>query len=321
MSSIARPADDRLSLLPSHLAETAMANPCSADLILRFSKADGDYSLQCEEAAAALSSEEILALNREYHEGKLSLGAPLCDVNSWSGRLFDAVFRHALLDKLLKAHKTAASKTEVLRIHLDFEGTPELDELPWELLTHFDSTRKLSVIRHVQSSALSIKTTESHFSILVVMSSPSDLPQFDCDREWELLQDAMKDLTGTGRVLIRRLDRTDESSLRRALVQGQHVFHFVGYGRSNSKANYGNIVLEDSRGASRSVTADYLATICEQYPGIRLAVLSPGGMSEEPNPFAEVARTLVRKGLGSVVALRRRLTTSAQAQFYPKVGS
>jgi hypothetical protein len=63
------------------------------------------------------------------------------------------------------------------------------------------------------------------------------------------------------------------------------------------------------------MTAEYLAGLLRQNSATRLVVLDLGSTSTDFNPFAETARTLVRNGLDSVVALRRRLSGPAAAGF------
>jgi CHAT domain-containing protein len=149
-----------------------------------------------------------------------------------------------------------------------------------------------------------------------LVASPEDLPTFDLEREWEILGQALAGLTSGGSVAVERLDDCSEANLQRVLTQQTfQVLHFVGYGRSNLRARYGSLVLIDEHRNSRAMPAEYLGKLLGQTT-VRLAVLDFGRRVDEFNPFAEAARGLVRNGINSVIAMRRRLSSTAATTFY-----
>lgn len=206
----------------------------------------------------------------------------------------------------------------VSRLALELEDAEELDGLPWELLADPNSAGGLSLLRQVPApDPLRDLALAAPLRVLAIIVSPSDLPPFDVNREWELLEEAFQPLTASGQALIERLEEGTEIGLQAALARKPfHVLHFVGYGRSNLTARYGSLLFEAQGGSSRAITAQHLAGLLGQHIDIRLTVLDLGKKVEGLSPFAETARAFVRGGVSSVVAMRRRLSAQAAKGFY-----
>jgi CHAT domain-containing protein len=301
-----------------------MSSQRSADLTLRFERSGSEYRVQ--EVGGATSSfavGEILPFLPEGDPRRQlgSLTPP--EVKSCAKQLFAVLFQYEILACLTSAREAARSAGMPLRLRLEFEGAEELDDLPWELLTDPKSPDTLSILRYIPSQALPREPAAAKpLRVLAVLASPADLPAFDVAQRWEDLQRGLQDLIASGRLTCERLEEASEAGLRNALAQGHvHVLHFVGYGRSNVRARYGSLFLESKAQRSRAITADYLAGLLGRRPATRLAVLDSAGSHSEFNPFAETARVLVRNGLASVIAMRRRLSSAATITLYQELYS
>lgn len=297
----------------------------SADLTLRFERSSGEYRVQEVDGSAtsSLAAGEILPFLPEgglkIPSGRLTpQDAKLC-----GKQLAATLFQYEILARLTSAREAARSAGRTLRLRLELEGAAELDDLPWELLADPGSAGKLSILRSIPSPALPRKPAPAKpLRVLVVLASPTDLPPFDVAQKWEDLEHGLQDLTASGRLSFERLEEASEAGLRRALVQRHfQVLHFVGYGRSNLRARYGALFLEGQARRSRAITAEYLAGLLGRRPAARLAVLDAGGSTGDLNPFAETARVLVHNGLDAVIALRRRLGSTATIAFYQELYS
>ncbi|HSS76751.1 MAG TPA: CHAT domain-containing protein [Thermoanaerobaculia bacterium] len=296
-----------------------MSTHGSADLTLRFERSGCEYRVQEVDGSATSSfaAGEVLPFLPEGGAKRSSGRLTPQDVKSSGKQLFAALFQYEILARLTSAREEARSAQRALRLQIDLEGALELDDLPWELLADPTSADNVSILRCIPSPALPRgPALAKPLRVLAILSSPADLPPFDVAQKWEDLELGLRDLTASGSFCCERLEEASEGGLRSALAQGSfQVLHFVGYGRSNVRAKYGSLSLEGQDHRSRAIAADYLAGLLGQHPAARLAVLDAVVSTGELNPFAEMARVLVRNGLAAVVAMRRRLSSAATATF------
>jgi hypothetical protein len=289
------------------------------DFVLQFDRMDGEYRIkyvQGDTTAFLLATEIVpLLLESEWSD---SSGLKLHQqARSIGKKLFPTIFQYEILERFTVVRQAARSADMGLRLQLDFEGSEELDDLPWELLFDSKSLGEFSVVRRVPSAGLTGDPRQAKpLRVLACFPCPVDLASFDVEREWEDLQRSLHSLIQRGTVALERLEEASEAGLRRALSQREfHVLHFVGYGHSSLRTRSGSIFLEAQQKSSRAVTAGYLATLLNQYPSVRLAVFYIGGNDGVSNPFSETARTLVRKSMTAVVAMRHRLNSSSTVLF------
>src|SRR5580704_7965876 len=110
--------------------------------------------------------------------------------------------------------------------------------------------------------------------VLGLVSHPSDLPQFDSDRAWQEIAEALQPMVAQGTVLLERVPEPTESALKRSLAQsGCHVLHMIVHGQDHETANYGTLALHSSDGKARNVTASYLAGLLAGSPSLRAVIL------------------------------------------------
>ncbi len=281
------------------------------DLKLRFARSGSVYSVQ-EVNGGASASLEVAELQPFLSESvaKSQTGrwTPQ-DAESSCGQLFEKIFQYAILARFTSARQEALSMGTTLRLWLELEGAEELDDLPWELLANPEAVGGVSLVRSIPSLApLQDSVPPEALRVLTVVASPTDMPAFDFDWNYG----------GSKGVSLKRLEEASEVGLRQALEEEHfQILHFVGYGRSNVRAMYGSLFLEGQGRRSRAITAEYLASLLRQRQSAapRLVMLEAGSSAAELNPFAGTARVLVRNGIDSVVAMRRRLSGLATMTF------
>jgi hypothetical protein len=288
------------------------------DLTLRFEKLGSEYRVQGDDEGAitSVAAQDVRPLLSNIDTNRLTGEGTPQDVDSSSRQLLDLFFQHETLARFTSARKEALSTGRTVSLRLDFEGAAELNDLPWELLAN-PGTGDLSLVRSIPNPSRSPEPSPTlPLRILIVGASPTDLPPFDLDLQWEILRKALQDDIEAGRVSLERLKEASEAGLQNALAEGQfQVLHFVGYGRSKPLASYGSL-FEDQNRRSRAMPAEYLAGLLRQHSALRLMVLDVGSNAAGFNPFAETANILVRTGLDAVIAMRRRLSGPAAVAFH-----
>lgn len=235
--------------------------------------------------------------------------------------LFQAVFRDDVLFCLGQSLVEARHNNCGLRIKLRLSDAPELIALPWEYLFHPGLNRYV---------ALSTETTVMHYldlprkapplsvalplRILVVTSTPRDLPWLDSEQEWNVLKDAMNNLIRVGAVTLERIDMTTLHDLQSKLrTHAYHVMHYIGHGVFNEDNGQGSLMLCAQDGSAASVPAQDLALVVGDVPSLRLVVLNgcQGSQASQANPFSGVAQAMVQQGVPAVLAMSAAISDQA----------
>ena len=96
-----------------------------------------------------------------------------------------------------------------------------------------------------------------------------------------------------------------------------HIFHYLGHGGFDEKADDGVLVLEDGNNRSRIVSGRTLGTILSDHRPLQLAVLNAceGARTSGVDPFSGTAQSLVRQGIPAVVAMQFEITDDAAIAF------
>jgi len=137
--------------------------------------------------------------------------------------------------------------------------------------------------------------------VLGLVSHPSDLPQFDSERAWQEIAEALQPMVAQGTVLLERVPEPTESGLKRGLAQtGCHVLHMIVHGQDNEAANYGTIALHSSDGKARNLTASYLASLLAGSASLRAVILLAAGPAG--SRFVIASNAMAEKGLAVITA-------------------
>lgn len=263
----------------------------------------------------------IRSSTRRIHSAEMEAAREL------GGRLFEAVvgaelracFLRSSLDEMYRQEGTG------LRLKLRLQDVPELADLPWEFLFDPSLDRFLSqsnqtpIVRYIEMpERIRPLTVNLPLQVLVMISSPTDHIRLDVDRERSILQEALGHLSKKGKVQIEWLEKATLPALQRCLRSGEyHVFHFIGHGGFDKKAEEGVLVLEDEQGRGWQAGAHRIGTLLHDHRSLRLAVLNSceGARNSRTDPFAGIATTLKRQGVPAVVAMQFEITDDAAITF------
>jgi hypothetical protein len=243
-------------------------------------------------------------------------------VQDFGRALFDA-----LVDGDIRSHydisrHQATTERKGLRLKLSILS-PELAALPWELM--YDSraadyvalSQRTPVVRYLeQQQPIEPLDVTSPLRILAMTASPLDLSSLDIARERQLLEGAVESLRG--KVELTWLAGQTWSDLQQALWTGEwNVFHFIGHGGFDTRADEGIIVLADPEGQSHHLGATLLGRLLGDSFSLRLVVLNSckGAFSSSRDIFSSTAATLVRRGTPAVLAMQHEISDEAAIQF------
>jgi O-acetyl-ADP-ribose deacetylase (regulator of RNase III) len=240
-------------------------------------------------------------------------------------RLFEAVFPDDLHVNLASSQNSADAMDTGLRIRLRFSDCPELSRLPWEYLYDREHKRFLCLsertplVRYLEvPDPVRVVPVMPPLRILVVIASPSDLPQLDSEQEWSNVTTALSQLTQRGRVEAVRLEKPALGALQRELRRHTyHIIHFIGHGGFDSQTQGGMLAMEDDHGRARLVAGDDLGMLLHNHRSLRLAVLNSceGDRSDRSDPFSGTAQSLIQQGIPAVVAMQFEISDDAAITF------
>lgn len=246
------------------------------------------------------------------------------DVRDYGARLGDALLTGEVGRAYKDALRQATALGRNLRLRLRLDQAPELDPVPWEYLYDRQLDRFLALSRQTPIVRLldaleqpAPVTVEPPLRVLVLISSPSDLPELAVDREAQLLQATTGDLVAAGQLELVLLSQATLGALQRALLEEFHVFHFIGHGGFDQETQEGVLVLEREDGTAHRVSGSRLGTLLHDARGLQLAVLNAceGARTSGRDAFSGVAQELVRRGLPAVVAMQTEISDRAALVF------
>ncbi|WP_404387083.1 CHAT domain-containing protein [Humibacillus xanthopallidus] len=246
------------------------------------------------------------------------------DVKDLGQRLGDALLTGAVGATFRSEVEAATAAGSNVRLRLDLEGAPDLQPVPWEYLYSADLGRFLTlsnrtpIVRQVKAFGVPPPAVvHPPLRVLVMISSPSDVPALAVDRERQLLEATTKDLVDAGLLEIVVLADATLPALQRALLDPFHVFHFIGHGGFDRELDQGVLVLERDDNTAHRVTGARLGTLLHDARDLQLAVLNAceGARSSGRDAFSGVGQALVRQGLPAVVAMQTEISDRAALVF------
>jgi len=243
------------------------------------------------------------------------------------GKLFDTIFIGEVLACLKSSLDKASCQEEKtgLRLKLRLQEVPELADLPWEFLLDtslnrfFAQSNQTPIVRYIEMpERIKPITVNLPLHLLVMVSSPTDYPHLDVERERSRLEEALDSLIKSGKVRVKWLENPTLTDLHHCLQEGDyHIFHVIGHGGFDKGREEGVLVLEDEQGRGWLADAHRIGTILHDHPSLRLAVLNSceGARNSLNDPFAGVAAGLIRQGVPAVVAMQFEITDEAAIMF------
>ena len=269
-----------------------------------------------------LELENFLLRVGRTRRGVRRLESPEMQVaKAFGGRLFQAVFSGDVRGCLRSSLDDAGRQGAGLRVRMRLAEAPELTDVPWEFLYNPALNRFLvlsvetPLVRYVDlPERIRPLTVKPPLKVLVMISCPSDYPQLDVEQEWTRLRQALGDLEQRGLVALERLEDATLLALQRRLRREEyHIFHFMGHGGFDERAQDGVLLLEDAAGRSSPASGQYLGTLLHDERTLRLAVLNAceGARTSRADPFAGTAQSVVQQGIPAVVAMQFEITDDA----------
>ncbi|MGH2912944.1 MAG: CHAT domain-containing protein, partial [Solirubrobacteraceae bacterium] len=193
-------------------------------------------------------------------------------------QLFDMVFNASARDVLRDSLSQARNEDHGLRMMLQVDGAGRLRNVPWELLWNAPGFVSLSaytpIVRYAKAPARPQPLGLSPpLRILGMVSSPSDMPALDADRERDQLTEGCRALVDRGLLQIDWVAEATLGGLLNCLNEGDyHIFHFIGHGDFDEQAEDGVLLLEGRAGKSQRLTGADLGAILADQHKLRLAV-------------------------------------------------
>jgi hypothetical protein len=280
----------------------------------------GQASVDFDLPLSPIELEEFLVRVRQPGQGPAEFQA----VRDFGEKLYEAVFQDEVETTLRRSIDKARHQDAGLRLQLRLGDTPRLAEMPWEYL--YDRTRnqffalstETPIVRYVElPEPVEALAVEPPLRILVMISSPSDVPPLDVDQEWLQIQEALSPLQEKGAVIVERLEDAQLYTLQQQLSQtAYHIIHYVGHGEFDSQSQDGVLLLEDEIGKARSVSGDLLGPIVHDHQSLRLVVLNacegarPSGQAGA-DPYSGMARRLIQQGVPAALANQFKITDQA----------
>lgn len=248
-------------------------------------------------------------------------------------RLFGAVFAGEVYTVYFSSRDRART-TAGLRIKLDVDEAGPLRDIPWEFLRdpaidYLSLSRTTPLVRYPRTLVIRPRPRFSQpLRVLVMVSSPSDMPPVDVEAEWKVLNEATASLQSRGLIVLERLEDASLRTLQRVLrAADYHVFHYIGHSTFDQTTGQGMLALEDplGEGSVYPVRGEDLARELSEENTIRLVVLNScqSAVGSEADPFAGIASSLVARGIPAVVAMQyvvgERAARAFSEEFYRAV--
>jgi len=260
----------------------------------------------------------------EIEEKLRRLSAGLHDTRELGKKLYEAIFQNSIDTRFMQSLGLISKDNKNLRIRLRLDA-PEISRLPWEYLysdalgdefvtlnRNISLTRYIPLAVHREWTAL-----RPPLRILVVISSPSDLPLLDIEAEKASIKECLRLLIWMRQVRLSFCEHATLEKLADAVSTGKHhVLHYIGHSDFDREKNEGVLLLENEDGTSQPIEATALGSILHQ-SSIRLTVMNSCKGAEAPitSPFYGVAQKLVKVGVPAVVAMQHLIRDDTAVLF------
>jgi CHAT domain-containing protein len=238
-------------------------------------------------------------------------------------KLYQALFPTKIHGHFKATMAAATANQYNVRLRLVFES-PELAALPWEFLydegtnTFLANNTQTALSRYIDVplQKRDLKATSLPLKVLLVISSPSNLPQLDVTGEEKLIREALANHIESRKI---ELDVLEDATIRnisqKLREKDYNVFHFIGHGVFDN--NKGYIALVDNDSKSKLLDDESFANFFLGNSNIGLVVLNScqGAVVSSNQAFAGTAPNLVRRGIPAVVAMQYSILDSTAKLF------
>lgn len=266
----------------------------------------------------------VLRVGRQRLTARSYRSAQMEEAKRFGSQLFEALMTDSVRDVFRSARTVADKAHKGLRLTLCLTDAPELMDIPWEFLYQQPRFLAQSIYSPVVRSLDLTEVPAPHplnlpLKVVGMVSAPRGFDNLDVDREKAKLIDALEPLCAQGMVTIEWLENGTLRQLDDAISRhGEiNVFHYIGHGAYDRRAEGGILVLEDNNGNPHEVTGEELGLLLQDERSLRLAVLNSceGARSSHLDPFSGVASSLVQYGVPAVIGMQFEITDEAAIAF------
>jgi CHAT domain len=239
--------------------------------------------------------------------------------------LFESVFTSDIRLTWARSLDVVRAAKRGLRLRLRLTEAPSIAVLPWELLydrrqnSYIAQSERTPLVRYLEvpmtPRALDI---DGALRILVVVSSPTDLPELDVEAEWRRVEDALATRTSQGTVHLDRLEQPTLPALSKWIrTHDVHVLHFIGHGEYDAQLQDGVLYFCDRYGRRAPVSSTVLGPYLRDHDPLRLVFLNAcqSARVDSTDPFSGMAQGLVQQDCVAVVAMQFPISDGAAAEF------
>jgi hypothetical protein len=220
-----------------------------------------------------------------------------------------------------------ASRGVRLRLLLDLKDKEirPLAALPWELLhdpfdrIFYGQGRKRLLVRHPEAPRpVKPLAVTPPLRVLLVPSSPKDLPALDLKAETDALEEALKQ---DDRIEVEVLKPATVRGLRSALATKTfHILHFMGHGGFNGETGQGRLYFERDDGNSETLDGAFFSDLLRELPHLQLVVMNACRTAQVPfgleaDPYGTLGMALSLAGVPAVVAMQFTISDPGAIRF------
>ena len=294
--------------------QARVLNSPAGEASVDFQQPFSEQELEVFQAGIARGSRHLRLEDSE------SNGSDLESIKKLGGRLFKTVFQGNVLQCFQNSLREVQRQNAGLRLRLRLNDVPALAKIPWEYLYQPDLNRflvasnKTPLVRYLElPETITPITVTAPLRLLVMISDPQR--PLDVESEWQKLRQSLSGLEERGLVKLDRIVASLEELQVALRQQEYHVFHFIGHGGFDARAQDG-VLLFETQDACLEVTGERLGALLHDH-ALRLVVLNAceGAQGSSSNPFAGVAQNLVQQGVGAVIAMQHKITDLAAIAF------
>lgn len=254
-------------------------------------------------------------------------------IQTFGSTLFTQIFSKENLELFNKISESASQKRIGLRLRLDLYQTPEIADLPWELMCHKRSFIGLnpmnSIVRYSPSAIhLNKISLPAPLRVLVTIANPGEklsrINPLDVEGERKQIEDALRDYVKSNKVELTIRDNFSLDDLRGLFSQSlqsqmpYHIWHFIGHGIYDDVEGKSYLVFSDpDTGAAIPVSGYDIGMLVQGQRDLRLVVLNAclGARSNPKELLSGVAQNLLDLAVPVVVGMQIRITDSSAKTF------
>jgi hypothetical protein len=281
-----------------------------------------------------LTKSTIRLFDKWLHKGVIDR---LDEVAVFGSYLYKAIFNGEVHEKFNKTYHQfneyrRKNPDSILRIVLEFHSSAkELAGYPWEYLYYPDSPNTgrgffiasknaLILLRHVPLEFPSHVQPETELRILIVSSSPNELPELLLDPVIKAIDEFAT--SNTQKVRVEKLKDPHSDKFIDKLVEFRpHILHFIGHGRWNRENQAGEIAFlsqDDDNKADWIEDYAFADFFADYQPEVIFLHACEGATTETIERFKGLALQLVYSRIPVVVAMQYPIENIIACQFASK---